>query len=172
MGRTWHKPHYVKSDHDPTTRDLRPGAIAPGLYCEDEATLDQILKDPSVGKVERAYAAKIEDVRPRAWPPITISGIRVRVATEAELVVLRGVKAGPPAKPEPNPLAGVVAVMKPLLDRMEAEVLASWRGSHRGIRVWFRQARSYDQVAPTAKGRSLLRDLAEVNPDWQDRSVA
>ncbi|MEE7463630.1 hypothetical protein MFUR16E_21550 [Methylobacterium fujisawaense] len=52
------------------------------------------------------------------------------------------------------------------------EVLASWRGSHRGIRVWFRQARSYEQVAPTAKGRSLLRDLAEVNPDWQDRSAA
>ncbi|SDM27025.1 hypothetical protein SAMN05216360_101390 [Methylobacterium phyllostachyos] len=52
------------------------------------------------------------------------------------------------------------------------EVLASWNAGHRGIRTWFRQARCYEQVAPTAKGRSLLRDLAEVNPDWQDRSSA
>lgn len=52
------------------------------------------------------------------------------------------------------------------------DLLASWGAGHHRLRPWFRQGRAFEQAIPTARGRSLLRDLAAVNPDWQDRSAA
>ena len=122
MGKTWHKPHYMKSDLDPTTGVPRPGTLAPGLYCEDEATLDTILADPSVGKIEHAYWAPLKDGRPRAWPPITVSGIRVRVANEAELAILRGVTAKAPAV---DTMEEAAAKVRALMERIRGEAPAA-----------------------------------------------
>lgn len=52
------------------------------------------------------------------------------------------------------------------------EVLASAGIGHHRLRPWFRQGRAFEQAIPTARGRSLLRDLAAVNPDWQDKEAA
>ncbi|WP_210247781.1 hypothetical protein [Methylobacterium sp. WL18] len=99
MGRTWLKPHYVASDLDPVTKAVLPGSMPPGMYVEDAATFDQILADPKVGKIERAFNAPADNSRPRAWPPVKVAGIRLRVATESELAVLRGVTTTTPPPP-------------------------------------------------------------------------
>ncbi len=42
---------------------------------------------------------------------------------------------------------------------------------HRRNRAWFR-SEAFEDAVPTRRGRALLRALAAVNVDWQDRSAA
>lgn len=154
MGKTWHKPEYLKSDLDPITFEPLPGIMHPGIYCEDEATLDQIIKDPRVGKVERAYFAPREEGRPRAWPPISVAGIRVRVANEVELAILRGVKAKAP-EPAVDPMAEISDKVKALMETIRA------REHARG------QAMGGEVIRPDGRGEPLIsdgRDRDRVTP--------
>ncbi|KQP90785.1 hypothetical protein [Methylobacterium sp. Leaf117] len=143
MGKTWFKPNYVPSDLDPVTKAVMPGVLAPGMYAEDEATFDEILADPRVGKIERAFNAPPEAGRPRAWPPITIAGIRVRVANEAELAVLRGVTIKTPPPPE---------------EGLTPDEIKSWRGVADRIRNG--KARPHPMRIPPGINRAAKRAAA------------
>jgi len=98
MGTVWLKKRYWSSDYDAITHEVLPGAIAPGLYCETEESYDRILADPGI---ERVYMAPRDGERPRSWPPLSLGGIRVRVATPAEAAFFRAMPEGPP-EPEPD----------------------------------------------------------------------
>lgn len=52
------------------------------------------------------------------------------------------------------------------------DLLESFGRGHRRGRTWFRDVDDHGEVALTRRGRSLMRDLAAVNPDWQDREAA
>lgn len=106
MGTVWLKKRYLPSDYDPLTHELVPGAIAPGLYCEDETSFDRILSDPGI---ERMYAAPRDGDRPRSWPPLSLGGIRVRVATPAEAALFR---AMPDTRSQPDPEPDIEAAAR------------------------------------------------------------
>ncbi|MBI1689487.1 hypothetical protein [Methylorubrum sp. DB1722] len=55
-------------------------------------------------------------------------------------------------------------------DAYEDLLHAHSRG-HRRNRAWFR-SEAFEEAYPTRRGRALLRDLAAVNPDWQDHAEA
>lgn len=100
------------------TGDLLPGALAPGIYVEDEATYQEILSKGDA-RLDYASLARPEEDRPCGWFAHTIGGIRIRVATPMELVVLRGVKRTEPVE-EPYSLEEVGAKVKALMALMEA----------------------------------------------------
>ncbi|MCJ2084199.1 hypothetical protein [Methylobacterium sp. J-090] len=52
------------------------------------------------------------------------------------------------------------------------DLLESFGRGHRRGRTWFRDVDDHGEVGLTRRGRDLLRALAAVNPDWQDRSTA
>lgn len=85
----WIKKSWHPSDRCPVTGDLMPGAIPPGLYCEDEATFDRFVASADIQAVRRDYLAPREADRPRAWPPVAPGAIRLRVATPEEAAFFR-----------------------------------------------------------------------------------
>lgn len=100
MGQHWLKREWAPSDFYDDGMDMRPGAIRPGLYFELEADFDAFLADPGLQRVpvERAFTGTRES-RPRAWPPIAVDDVLVRVATEAEAIWFRANPMPAPAMP-------------------------------------------------------------------------
>lgn len=98
----WHKPAYTPDDRDPTTGALLPGALAPGLYCEDEAAFAKL----------RA-AARLRDSSVRAtldggWD---LAGQRVFIATPEQARVFRAVAMKEPPPPPTEPTAEPLEAM-------------------------------------------------------------
>lgn len=85
----WHKPAYQPSDRDPTTGDLMPGALPPGLYCEDEAAFS---------KLRAAARLRQSSVRATLDGGWDLAGQRVFVCTPAQAAFFRATasKAPPP----------------------------------------------------------------------------
>ncbi len=82
MGDCWHIPE--------TGGHPAVAGVPPGLYCEDRATLDLLLADPAI---EHATVT-------RGAPSPLLHGMRVYVATPAQLALLRAVPANRPPPPE------------------------------------------------------------------------
>lgn len=85
----WHKPAYLPSDRDPVTGDLLPGALPPGLYCEDEEAFS---------KLRAAARLRQSSVRATLDGGWDLAGQRVFVCTPQQAAFFRATasKAPPP----------------------------------------------------------------------------
>ncbi|GJE51477.1 hypothetical protein GOFOIKOB_4536 [Methylobacterium tardum] len=127
MPTYWHKRDWWPSDLDrtnPYKPEIVPGALPPGIYCEDEDGYRALLAS---GKVHADLAAhsmfdgKPEEDRPLGWMFHTLGGIRIRVVTPAEAKILRAMPARSPEEALAEQHASLDAAdaeMKKLVDLM------------------------------------------------------
>lgn len=89
----WHKPAYTDLDRDPTTGAILPGALPPGLYCEDEAAF---------AKLRAAARLRDSSVRPTLDGGWDLAGQRVFIATPEQAAFFRAVAMKELPPPEPK----------------------------------------------------------------------
>lgn len=79
MGTFWHKPAYTRADHDETGK-IRADALRPGIYCEDQAALDQLRRGARVRSrgAEAASARRTWALEGRCWAPERAGGADFR----------------------------------------------------------------------------------------------
>lgn len=94
----WHKPAYTALDRDPATGDLLPGALPPGLYCEDEEAF---------AKLRAAARLRQSSVRATLDGGWDLAGQRVFVCTPAQASMFRAVAMKDPPAPPKQPSAQV-----------------------------------------------------------------
>lgn len=98
----WHKPAYTALDRDAATGDLLPGALPPGLYCEDEEAFAKL----RAGARLRGSAVRGSTLT-GMWD---LAGQQVFVCTPEQARTFRAIASKappPPVEPEPDPLAGI-----------------------------------------------------------------
>ncbi len=107
----WHKPAYQPSDRDPATGDLIPGALPPGLYCEDEEAFSKLRA------AERLRNSAVRGTLSGGWD---LAGQAVFVCTPEQARMYRAIASKappPPAEPEPDPANRMLAEVE---ERMQA----------------------------------------------------
>lgn len=87
MATYWHKPAYTAEDRD-ADGEILPGAMPPGIYCEDEAAYRALL----AGAREQGQIAQ-----PGFEGP-SLGGMRVYVATPEQAALLRAMPTRSPAE--------------------------------------------------------------------------
>ena len=83
MSTVWYKRAYDRADLDPTTFEALPGAIPPGIYCEDEAAFRTLLAG------DREKGVEVEP----AFGGSSLGGLNVSVATPKQAAVFQAALA-------------------------------------------------------------------------------
>jgi hypothetical protein len=90
----WHKPAYTALDRDSVTGDLLPGALPPGLYCEDEEAF---------AKLRAAARLRNSAVRGTLSGGWDLAGQAVFVCTPEQARTFRAIASkAPPPPVEPS----------------------------------------------------------------------
>lgn len=100
MATYWKKDAYLESDRDPMTREILPGAIPPGIYCEDEAAFRAL---------QRGARTRGRPILATAGAGWELYGEAVRIATPQQAEFFRAVAAPAPPEPERDPVADMEA---------------------------------------------------------------
>lgn len=79
MSTFWHKPAYTPSDRD-ETGEIRADALRPGIYCEDQAALDQLRRGA------RVRSREMTPTLDGAW---RLDGTDVYLCTPEQAAILR-----------------------------------------------------------------------------------
>lgn len=149
----WHKPAYVAADRDRTTGAVLPGAIPPGLYCEDKAAFAKLCAAARSGG--QTVTGKHDGT---SW----LQGEPVFIATPEQARFFRAVAKDAPAPgAAPDPVERVLSPMERASRQMEIAVPAADTGPARRIVVntphavahRFRGANRAERRAAEAKGR-------------------
>jgi len=91
MTTFWHKPAYTALDRDPVTKAILPGAIPPGIYCEDEEAFGKLR---SAARLRgQAVTAGVDVVGGTSW---FLQGQAVFIATPEQARLLRAVATDAP----------------------------------------------------------------------------
>jgi hypothetical protein len=136
MSTYWQKPAYLPSDRHPTTGEILPGALAPGLYCENEAAL---------AKLRRGAFIRSQSMLPTLAGHWRLNGQDVFLCTPEQAKFFRATASkAPPEQPEPT--VDVAGMMKPLLDRLEADLAARDQAPPVTARVTRQQRRAAERA--------------------------
>ncbi|MCJ2084204.1 hypothetical protein [Methylobacterium sp. J-090] len=144
MATCWDKSAYTAADRDPLTHEILPGAMPPGIYCEDEAGYRALLK----GAREKGQV-----VQP-TFSGVSLGGTSVYVATPAQAEMLRGI-AEAPAEPDAfqqASAAGFLAIQA-MLGRISEKLAAE-------VTSRSRKVTPYPLRIPTQMNRAAQRAAA------------
>ncbi|TXM72176.1 hypothetical protein FV226_13180 [Methylobacterium sp. WL12] len=105
MGTIWLKERYAPEDRHPVTRELVPGAIPPGLYCEDLEGFRHL---------QRGARVRGRPFEPALSGPARYDGKAVYVATPEQAAFFRAnaVQAPSPSKDGTTRMRQVAAEMQ------------------------------------------------------------
>lgn len=81
MGTYWHKQGWLEGELDKVTGQPVPGAMPPGLYCEDEAAFRAVEKAAGVQRVENAFTQRNGD--DPTWRPLAEAELLRAIAPSA-----------------------------------------------------------------------------------------
>ena len=149
----WHKLAYTALDRDPATKAILPGAIPPGLYCEDKASFAKLCAAARSGG--KAVTGKLDGSH---W----LQGEQVRIATPEQARFFRAVaKDAPAPAPAADPAHQLLTEAERSRRQMEIAVPAADAGPARRIVLntphevahRFRGANRAERRAAEAKGR-------------------
>lgn len=96
MPTFWHKPAYTPEDRHPITREILPGALPPGIYCEDEGAFRALQRGA------RTRGATFDPAVP-GGRAARLDGMAVYVATPEQAQLLQAVSSTEPPPPVSEP---------------------------------------------------------------------
>lgn len=151
MPTYWHKRDWWPSDMDRTNPHMpaiMPGALPPGIYCEDEDAFRAL---------QRGSGTRGRPMDPAfAGAPARLDGQAVYVATPAQAELLRAIASKEPPPPAPDPVEDLAPLME-LAKRMEkatrTDIVRPSRPAPPPVRHPFRGANRAQRRAAEAKGR-------------------
>lgn len=141
MSTYWQKPAYTAADRDPTTGEILPGALAPGLYCENDAAL---------AKLRRGAFIRSRSMLPTLTGHWRLDGQDVYLCTPDQAAFFRATASKALLADQSEPTVDVAGMMKPLLDRMEADRQAREQASPVAGRVTRQQRRMAERARKRA----------------------